>query len=290
VQTKPGDAACVTKAKGKCVALQGAAAAARAKLVSSVQAKCGGALVAPENLRGATGLGYDGLDADCATELGHPAANAADVAECIARRYACRSNGLYSTQSPRAGELLRIAGVGAEADGCLPDYAGDGEDVGDPVLGKVLQGCASTITKAATSFIGKKLSGLTKCVDKVFSCIQTKPGDAACLTKADQACGKEAAKIAAARAKIAPAIDKKCGGIDFNVHLLPPRAANLAALVATLPGSDTLENLTNYETALRLRHECAAEDLLRSIAPRAEVLLEAFAPALALPSAACSVP
>jgi hypothetical protein len=197
---------------------------------------------------------------------------------------------LYATQAPRAGELLRIAGVTPEIGGCLPDYAGDGEDVGDPVQGKALQGCAAAITKAASGFIGKKLAGLTKCVDKVFACIQTKPGDAACLTKADQGCGKEGAKIAAARLTVGPAIDKKCGGIDFNVNLLPPRAANLAALVATLPGSDTLQNLTNYETALRLRHECAAEDLLRAIAPRAEALLETFAPSLGLPSAGCSVP
>jgi hypothetical protein len=162
--------------------------------------------------------------------------------------------------------------------------------VGDPVQGKVLQACTAAITKAATGFIAKKLSSLTKCVDKVFACIQTKPGDAGCLTKADQACAKEAAKIAAARAKVAPAIDKKCGGIDFTVNLLPPQAANLAALVATLPGSNTLASLASYQNALRLRHECAAEDLLRAIAPRAEALLDAYAPGLGLPSAGCSVP
>ena len=122
-----------------------------------------------------------------------------------------------------------------EADGCLVDHAGDGEGVGDVVQGKAIQACAAAITKTATGFIVKKLASLTKCVDKVFACIQTKPGDAPCLTKADAACGKEAAKIAAERAKVGPAIDKKCGGIDFNVNLRPPRAANLDALVATLP-------------------------------------------------------
>jgi hypothetical protein len=290
VQTKPGDAGCITKANAKCGALRAASTAARAKLLAAVQAKCAGSLVSAENLRGATGLGYATTDGDCATVLGHPAANVADVAECIARQYTCDSGNLYATQAPRAAELQRVAGVAPEAGACLPDFAGQGEDVGDPVQGKVLQGCSAAITKAATGFIGKKLASLTKCMDKVFACIQLKPGDAACLSKADQACGKEAAKIAAARASVGPAIDKKCGGIDFTVNLLPPQAANLAALVATLPGSNTLASLSSYENALRLRHDCAAEDLLRAIAPRAETLLDAFAPSLSLPSAGCSVP
>ena len=86
-----------------------------------------------------------------------------------------------------------------------------------------------------------------------------------CLTKADAACGKEAAKIAAERAKVGPAIDKKCGGIDFNVNLRPPRAANLEALVATLARlRHARRRSRSYETALRLNHDCAAESLLRS--------------------------
>ena len=109
-----------------------------------------------------------------------------------------------------------------------------------------------------------------------------------CLGKADAACSKEAAKIAAERAKVGPAIDKKCGGIDFNVNLRPPRAANLDALVATLPGSDTLSTLASYETALRLNHECAAESLLGAIAPRAAGLLPALAPSLSTSTAGCA--
>ncbi|MBP1690394.1 MAG: hypothetical protein H6Q34_967, partial [Deltaproteobacteria bacterium] len=244
-------------------------------------------------LFGATGLGYDGLDTDCTAELGHAPANVADVAECLASRYTCRASGLYDTQAPRAGELrgfaARLAGVEPEADGCLPDHGGDGEGIGDAVQGKAIQQCAAAITKSASGFIVKKLASLAKCVDKVFTCIQTKPGDGPCLVKADAACGKEGAKIAAERAKVGPAIDKKCVGIDFGVNLRPPLAVNLAALVTTLPGADTLDTLTNYEAALRLRHECAAEELLRVIAPRAEVLLRALEPSL-IPSAGCAAP
>lgn len=290
IQTKPGDAACITKATAKCATLENAAAAARAKLAAAVAAKCGTSLVTTTDFRGATGLGYETLDAECQLELGQAPADAADVAECLARRYACRAGNIYGTQAPRAGELIRVAGVGSGTSGCLPDFEGDGAGVGDPVLGKAVHACAATITKASTAFLTKKLSSLTKCLDKVFACIQTKPGDAGCLGKANAACAKEASKIVAERAKLGPAIDKKCGGIDFGVNLRPPQGANIEALVATLPGGDTLVTLTSYQTALRLNHDCAAEELFRALVPRAEGLLPAFAPTLPIATAGCATP
>ena len=290
VQTKPDDPSCIGGAATKCNAVNGAATVSRGKLVAALQGKCGTTAVSDGNLRGGSGLGYDALDDDCTTALGHAPAGVADVAECIARRYNCRAGELYGTSFPRVGELMRVAGVAADAGACLPDHAGNGEGVGDVVQGKAIQACSVAITKAASGFIAKKLASLTKCVDKVFACIQTKPGDAACLAKANAACGKEAAKIAAERAKLPTAVDKKCGGIDFTQSLLPPRAANLAALASTLPGSDTLDTLTHYEQSLRLRHDCAADDLLSLVAPRAVPLLGAVAPSLPVPSAGCPAP
>ena len=290
IQTKPGDPACITKASAKCASLESSAAAARAKLTAAVAAKCGTSVVDTTDFRGATGLGYETFDAECQTELGHAPASAADVAECIARRYACRAGDIYGTQAPRAGELIRVAGVGSGTNGCLPDFNGDGSGVGDPVLGKAVHACATTITKTSSAFLTKKLASLTKCLDKVFACIQTKPGDAGCLGKANAACAKEASKIVAARAKVAPAIDKKCGGIDFGVNLRPPQAANLEALVATLPGGSSLQTLTSYQTALRLDHDCAAEELFQALAPRAAALLPAFAPTLPITTAGCATP
>jgi hypothetical protein len=290
IQTKPDDAACITKATAKCATLESAAAAARAKLSAAVAAKCGTSLVTTTDFRGATGLGYETLDAECQLELGHAPTNAADVAECLARRYACRAGNIYGTQAPRAGELIRVAGVGSGTNGCLTDFNGNGAGVGDPVLGKAVHACAATITKASSAFLMKKLSSLTKCLDKVFACIQTKPGDAGCLGKANAACAKEASKIVAERAKLGPAIDKKCGGIDFGVNLRPPQGANIEALVATLPGGDTLVTLTSYQTALRLNHDCAAEELFRALVPRAAALLPAFAPTLPIDTAGCATP
>lgn len=290
IQTKPEDPACIAKATAKCGTLESAAAAARGKLAAALAGKCGTSLVTTTDFRGATGLGYETLDAECAIELGHAPANALDVAECLARRYTCRAGNVYGTQAPRAGELFRVAGVGSGTNGCLPDFDGDGAGVGDPVLGKAVHACAATITKTSSAFLTKKISSLTKCLDKVFACIQTKPGDAGCLGKANAACAKEASKIVAERAKVGPAIDKKCGGIDFGLNLRPPQAANIEALVATLPGGNTLVTLTSYETALRLNHDCAAEDLFRALAPRAADLLPAFAPTLPLATAGCATP
>ena len=55
-----------------------------------------------------------------------------------------------------------------------------------------------------------------------------------------------------------------------------------------LPGA--VSTLTSYETALRLNHDCAAESLLRAIAPRAEALVPAFAPSLSITTAGCTAP
>jgi len=290
IQGKPGDTACLAKANAKCVTGRAGGVAARAKVAAALQAKCGPSVLATADLYGANGLGYDGLAAECAAEIGHPLVTLADVAECIAHRYSCQASELYAMQAPRAGELLRFAGVGPEADGCLPDYQGDGEGIGDLTQGKAILGCTGAITKTASGFFGKKLAGLTKCVDKVFACIQTKPGDASCLAKADAACGKEDAKIVAEGAKLGSAIDKKCVAVDFTGSLRPPRGANLEALVGTLPGADTLDTLVSYETVLRLHHACVAEDIFRLIAPRAEALLQAAAPSLPFPSAGCAAP
>ena len=70
IQTKPDDAACITGER-QVRALRGAATAARAKLLASVAAKCGATVVSSTDLRGKTGLGYDGVGADCLVELGH---------------------------------------------------------------------------------------------------------------------------------------------------------------------------------------------------------------------------
>ena len=86
------------------------------------------------------------------------------------------------------------------------------------------------------------------------------------------------------------AIEKKCGVIDFGATLRPPHGANLAALTGTLPGADTLDTLATYVSVLRREHDCAAEDLLRAIAPRAEALLRNLAPSLPIPSASCAAP
>jgi hypothetical protein len=286
IQTKPNDPACIAKAGAKCTALATAAAAARAKLLAAVAAKCGASLVSPENLMGATGLGYG--SSDCEAVLGDEPQKVADVAECVAQRYACSASDIYATAAPRAGELRRIAG--APGDSCLPDYGGGGEDVGDVAQGKALAACTAAISKAASGLLTKKLASFTKCVDKVFACVQTKSGDAACLAKADAACAKEKAKIVAAGNKVGPAIDKKCAGLDFDRELLPQPGANLGALAARLRGTGALADLGSYERALRLDHECAADDLLRAIAPRAADLLPAFAPSLPITTAGCATP
>ena len=272
VQTKPAGGegeACIAKARGKCDGEGVKMAAAGVKLEASIGAKCATPPLTFDAIAGATGLGYEGLANACGTAL----TDRAGLARCIAAQHACASERIFATQVPRAGELLRVARAELGTT-CLEDYGGDGEGLADPKgAGKAAQACSVAIAKAGAALVGAELKGLTKCVDKLVACVQTKPRDAACRDKAGAACGKELAKIASGRAKLVPAIEKKCGALDFVLALKPPWALNLGAVAATRAGAE-VGTLGQFAAALQAQHECAAAEMLRVLAPRAEVLLD----------------
>ena len=112
LQEKPGDAKCLAGARKKCVKIagkigdapKGAATKARAKIIKA----CSGADV---ELLAAVGLGQ-AETSDYCTAAGVPAlTTASDVAECLIHHHTCRIDQLLDTGTPRARELLDIAGI-----------------------------------------------------------------------------------------------------------------------------------------------------------------------------------
>jgi hypothetical protein len=275
VETKPADLDCVPAAKKKCETGLGKIAAARAKLVASIVKSCDPSVVSFASLMSPSGLGYDALADECSA-LGTTLADVDSIAECLAQLHECQVDKLLEAEEPRADELLDFSGVGHGPSSCLSEYPGTGSHVPDAATGKLVDACESAIKKAGATFAKAKSSLLQKCVATVFRCVVTKPDDDGCLLKAGAACEKVLAKIPSAGDKLAVAVEKKCGDMQLSYDTLRlPEAANLDALgdECTTFGASSLATLPDYENCLTQQHGCRAAELVREVAPRAEMLL-----------------
>src|SRR4030095_4278814 len=82
--------------------------------------------------------------------------------------------------------------------------------------GKSLQKCGAATRKAGATFVAKTLAGLGRCVGGMFTCLQLKPADAECPTRAQASCDAQFARIAAEADKLGHAIDKGCAALPFG--------------------------------------------------------------------------
>jgi hypothetical protein len=296
VDTSAQDA-CVTKAAGKCPAAFAKIAAAEGKLRALIAKACSAATVPFDDILAAEGLGFDALAETCATS-GTPLNDISDVADCVVRQHECRVEQIFEVQEPRAAELLRRAHVSLGPDACLVDH-GDGGVAGDPrTIGKALDTCQGAIKKAASKFATTRLKSLEKCVDAVFTCVQTKPdprdpsGSSPCLTlpKARESCRKDLAAIVDAEATFRNTLQSRCGGIPFAI-LGAPSGSNLVALLDECSdlGVSSLDSFAAYVECAFRQHECRVDELLLFETPRAAELLALLGdPAFTLPS--CPAP
>jgi len=116
VQLKPGDAACVEKARKTCAKqmakLTGSARSIAGKLATAFLKACGPAALAPADLFDASGVGFGAHAALCGA-LGVPQYDsAADVAACLARQHGCRAEQLLERSLPRLREMLDLGELG----------------------------------------------------------------------------------------------------------------------------------------------------------------------------------
>jgi hypothetical protein len=289
-------AACFVKAGAGCTKGFTKLVAARQKLTAAIVAKCAAPPLPFETgVRGAFGLAYASRAATCAGGTGSLAA----IADCVASEHACRAEALFSSEHPRARELIelpqaQIALPSGSLVGCLADHGGDGAGVGDPAaVGKPLATCATAIRKAAAGFARAKLTAVTTCAAAVFTCRQTKPADAACVsTKARATCQKALAKAVGAATKLGLAIDKKCVGASVSYATLrQSNALGIDALASECVtfGVPNLDGFPQYQECVLRQHTCAAEALLGVEVPRAQPLIDALelGSSLQLPSPFC---
>ncbi len=284
-QTKPGDQGCLDKAADACRKANDKLVAARAKLIAAIAKGCGA--LADADVLAAPGLAAETVSATCAQRTGTAVTNLASLGTCIADVVTCAAANAVEAQQPRLAQLLAAAGVDVDDGGCLDGLGGAG-NVADAKLGKTVDACRAAVAKAGQKLVASRLKGTDACAGAVMKCLQEKPGDAACLTKARAKCDKAFGARAAAAQALRTGIAKKCAGISFGT-LAAASGLNLAGLGAQCGavGVPTVDTLDQYATCVERTHVCAADEAVAFAVPRVTDLLaranrtfgESFCPA-----------
>ncbi len=280
VELKASDPSCITKACDGCAKGFQKYQATRAVLASKTAATCAESLVPSVELSSTSGLGFANITDRCAADFTGAVTDIASAVACVQSEHTCAFSQLVGAQMPRSHELLGLCGSLPTDLGCIPDHGANGGSLADATLAKSLVKCEAAIQKAASAFVVTNLTTLEKCIDAVFTCVQTKPGDDTCLhtrdskAKAESMCSKLANKSQVAQAKVKPAIDKACAGVSMSA-LFDANGANIGARVSTCAGYGvTLATLDDYVECLGREHECLTEELGRFAAPRTDGLLD----------------
>jgi hypothetical protein len=150
------------------------------------------------------------------------------------------------------------------------------QSVLDPDAAKAVVKCQKTLTKAEKTYAASVFNNLKKCLDTVFACLQTKPGDPACSTKAGTLCDKLAFKTEQAATKLRTSIVKACGSTEISYATLrSPEGLDLDALTKTCVafGIGNLSLLESYAECVVRIVACRTGDMVEAGAPRAEDLL-----------------
>ena len=277
VQLKPGDAACLTKARSTCAKARAGFPAVEAKGTAAIVKACAEPGVAEANLLAAAGLGFAGEAAPCETRGLASVSTAADVAECVSRQHACGAARAFGAAVPRARELLILGGFDPATDlGCLAPGANGGGTALAPEKRKAIRKCDAAVQKAATKLLAGRTKAVEACDAAVFTCLQTKPGDASCVTKAGGTCTKAIAGLPKLTASFDAAIAKACGaGPLVPADLLGADGLGASALAARCKalGVMSLETVDDVSTCLAKEVTCQTDTLLESATPRLGELL-----------------
>jgi hypothetical protein len=192
IQLKPGDAACQAKAVATCDKLGGAIRASINKLEDTIE-KCDPDGTVNPDLVALQGLGFSAEDCNSGT-TGLIAGN------CVVDQHLCNAQHLVGIATPRARELMIFGGLDPDSDfPCLSDYPEQVVDGGnssvDPTHAKALLKCGKTIDKLSLSLLGASAKTVQGCLDAGIACLQVKPTDPACVTKAQAKCAKSFGKL-----------------------------------------------------------------------------------------------
>jgi len=276
VQLKPGDAACLTKAQATCAKARTAIPGAEAKIVAAITKACNEPTVAAADLLADTGVGFEGEDEACVRRGLAAPGSIVDVAECVRRQHACAAERVLGAAVPRARELLVLGGFTPAEIDCVDAVTNGGGSALAIEKRKALRKCDGAIQKAAAKLLAGRTKAGQACGAAVFGCVQTKPGDAACLTKSGATCVKAVAALPKLQAAFTSTIAKSCGAAPLGTaDLLASEGLGAAGLAATCArlGVANLTSVADLGACLERHLACRADQMLESTTPRLEELL-----------------
>jgi hypothetical protein len=269
VQVKPGDPACLAKARATCDKALATIAKSVAAVPAAIAKRCAATTVPSASLLLPAGLGYVGETARCAAYGAPPLNDLAAVTTCVTDYHACAAARVVTHQYPRAAELLRLVDLGTAGLPCLNPVT-DGGGLGlDRPDGSAAAKCQKAIGKAGATYFKGRTAATRRCAGLVSSCLQLKPGDPACLTKAATTCAAAAAKVPGVAAKMRGTITASCGRLD-PARVLAPDGLGFEGLAdaCAARGVTSLADERAIADCLVAQHACQADQMLEIEVPR----------------------
>jgi hypothetical protein len=276
VQAKPDDAGCLAKAAATCTKARAALADVDAKAADVIGKACGDPSLTVGDLAQTAGLGFEDEEEPCARRGVPSLAAVSDVAACVQRQQACAAERMIGFAAPRAGALLALGGWNPPGS-CLA-ATGVGGEAGLVPPQKALRKCDEALQKATAKLASGRAKAGLGCTTALFTCVQTKPGDAACIEKASEKCTKSLTSIPDLENRFALAIGKACGVSSLSIDdLRAPAGLGLGTLdgPCALHGVASLTSLDAVARCLAREVACRVEQRLENAAPRLRELLQA---------------
>jgi len=158
---------------------------------------------------------------------------------------------------------------------CALNADGGETGVGDPKgRGKLMVKCGAAIAKAGAKIAAKRQTALQKCLARLSTCVQKKPGDAGCLAKAGTKCPQDLAALVTLGAKARASIVNACDPLTSDEIRLASGFGydSEAGLCANL-GAPTVTTAEGVAECVTVSHACTADRLVAVETPRVRGLL-----------------
>jgi hypothetical protein len=274
VHVKLGDQRCLDRTRTKCTSKLAKVAAEQNRFATASTRAC--AALAFADLMAPEGLGYDALASECEAEFAVALDDRTAIPSCVLAKYANEVTHLIAILQPRAGELMDVVGVPVPPDLEIQSFGGNGLSFNDVATGRAIVACSAAIERRGERLATAHLRRLLKCVDRVFTCVQSKPTDPGCLARAAGVCEAELGAIGGAETTPDRRVAAKCGETVLPfAQLLAATGAHVEALAAqcAVVGVPSLDSIADYERCVVRQQRCSVEELVRFTAPRADELL-----------------
>lgn len=148
----------------------------------------------------------------------------------------------------------------------LPTFSGS---LAGTARAKAAVACQRAIFKVGARLVGARLGTLGRCAGALYRCVQTKPGDPACLAKVGVRCSSASAAFTRTERRQSAAVTRACSGTVAFADLLAPAGLGYGG---TPCGADaaTFDDVVACIVGV---HECGSAGIFEILQPRAKELL-----------------